>query len=176
MADYLIHDSTLEDIADAIRAKTGGSALINPEDMADEIDGIQTGGGGASLPSIISKIDGGSFTPSSDTTADLCSISHNLGVIPKGWIVWTEDEISGTVATRYIYTVGMVAINVVDKNSNAYTYTGFYGMFSNGTANGQLPAFKTSQIANHMTTTTLKYNNSLLYYKSGVTYNWLAWA
>ena len=33
MADYLIHDSTLEDIADAIRAKTGGSSLIAPEDM-----------------------------------------------------------------------------------------------------------------------------------------------
>lgn len=40
MADYLIHDSTLEDIADAIRSKTGGSALINPEDMAEEIDGL----------------------------------------------------------------------------------------------------------------------------------------
>ena len=40
MSDYLIHDSTLEDIADAIRSKTGGSALINPENMAEEIDGL----------------------------------------------------------------------------------------------------------------------------------------
>ena len=45
MADYLIHDSTIEDIADAIRSKTGSSALIYPEDMASEIDSIQTGGG-----------------------------------------------------------------------------------------------------------------------------------
>lgn len=45
MSDYLIQSSTLEDIADAIRSKTGGSALINPEDMADEIDSISTGGG-----------------------------------------------------------------------------------------------------------------------------------
>lgn len=43
MAEYLIQDSTLEDIADAIRAKTGNSELINPEDMPDEIAGIQTG-------------------------------------------------------------------------------------------------------------------------------------
>ena len=42
MSDYLIESSTLEDIADAIRSKTGGSALINPEDMADEIDGLAT--------------------------------------------------------------------------------------------------------------------------------------
>lgn len=42
MAEYLIQDSTLEDIADAIRTKTGGSALIAPEDMATEIDGLAT--------------------------------------------------------------------------------------------------------------------------------------
>ena len=45
MADYLIHDSTLEDIADAIRSKTGGSSLIAPEDMPTEIASIETGGG-----------------------------------------------------------------------------------------------------------------------------------
>lgn len=43
MADYLIHDSTLEDIADAIRAKTGGSSLIAPEDMPSEIASIESG-------------------------------------------------------------------------------------------------------------------------------------
>ena len=44
MADYLIHDSTLEDIADAIRNKTGGSSLIAPEDMSTEIASISGGG------------------------------------------------------------------------------------------------------------------------------------
>lgn len=44
MSEYLIQSETLEDIADAIRSKTGGSALIAPEDMADEIESIQTGG------------------------------------------------------------------------------------------------------------------------------------
>lgn len=39
-----INESTLTAIANAIRSKTGGSALINPEDMADEIESIQTGG------------------------------------------------------------------------------------------------------------------------------------
>ena len=48
MADYLIHDSTLEDIADAIRSKTGGSSLIAPEDMPTEIASISGGGGGSS--------------------------------------------------------------------------------------------------------------------------------
>lgn len=44
MSDYLIQSATLDGIADAIRAKTGGSALINPEDMASEIDSISSGG------------------------------------------------------------------------------------------------------------------------------------
>ena len=38
MAVYLIQDSTLEDIADAIRAKTGGTSPLSPADMADAIE------------------------------------------------------------------------------------------------------------------------------------------
>ena len=44
MADYLIQDSTLTDIADAIRAKDGSSAPILTEDMADAIAAIPSGG------------------------------------------------------------------------------------------------------------------------------------
>lgn len=44
MSEYRIQSETLEAIGDAIRSKTGGSALIAPEDMADEIASIQTGG------------------------------------------------------------------------------------------------------------------------------------
>jgi len=43
MAEYLIQDSTLEDIADAIRAKTGGSSAMTPAEMVTEIGTIQTG-------------------------------------------------------------------------------------------------------------------------------------
>ena len=47
MSEYLIQDSTLTDIADAIRAKDGSSAPILTEDMADAIAAIPTGGGEA---------------------------------------------------------------------------------------------------------------------------------
>lgn len=47
MAKVFIEETTLSSIGDAIRAKTGGSALIAPLDMADEISGITTGGGGS---------------------------------------------------------------------------------------------------------------------------------
>ncbi len=41
MSKVFINESTLKDIGDAIRKKTGGSALISPKSMSDEIDKIQ---------------------------------------------------------------------------------------------------------------------------------------
>ena len=45
MAEYLIQSETLDDIADAINAKTGGSSAMTPAEMVTEIGSIQTGGG-----------------------------------------------------------------------------------------------------------------------------------
>ena len=44
MSNYMITDTTLTSIADAIRSKTGGSSPILVEDFANEIDGISGGG------------------------------------------------------------------------------------------------------------------------------------
>lgn len=43
MAEYLIQDSTLEDIADAIRSKNGSSDTYTPAEMAEAIAEIETG-------------------------------------------------------------------------------------------------------------------------------------
>lgn len=45
MSEYLIQDSTLTDIADAIRAKTGGSSAMTPDEMVTAIGSISGGGG-----------------------------------------------------------------------------------------------------------------------------------
>ena len=57
MAEYLIQDTTLDAIADAINAKTGGSSAMTPAQMVTAIGTIS--GGGGSLPSVITEIDGG---------------------------------------------------------------------------------------------------------------------
>ena len=44
MAEYLIQDTTLDDIADAINAKTGGSSAMTPAQMVTEIGNISGGG------------------------------------------------------------------------------------------------------------------------------------
>ena len=43
MGNAFIKESTLTDIANAIRAKTGGTDLLLPSQMADEINNIETG-------------------------------------------------------------------------------------------------------------------------------------
>ena len=45
MAEYLIQDTTLDAIADAINAKTGGSSAMTPAEMVTAIGSIETGGG-----------------------------------------------------------------------------------------------------------------------------------
>lgn len=42
MANVLVERASLENLADAIRAKLGSSDLITPEDMADSILDIPT--------------------------------------------------------------------------------------------------------------------------------------
>ena len=44
MAKYVIEDTTLTNMADAIREKTGGTEPITPSNFATEIAGIQSGG------------------------------------------------------------------------------------------------------------------------------------
>ena len=49
MAEYLIQDTTLDAIADAINAKTGGSSAMTPAEMVTAIGNIPSGGGGIEL-------------------------------------------------------------------------------------------------------------------------------
>ena len=87
MAEYLIQSETLDAIADAINAKTGGSSAMTPAEMVTAIGSIPSGG---SLPSSISKIDGGEFTFASEQESTY-RINHTLGVTPKGFVIWTDD-------------------------------------------------------------------------------------
>ena len=50
MAKVFIEESSLTAIGNAIREKTGESALLSPTDMVTAIGGITTGGGGGDLP------------------------------------------------------------------------------------------------------------------------------
>lgn len=71
MAKGLINNSTLTDIANAIRAKMGTSDVMLPSEMAALIEGISEGG----------KFTYGSISQSNVT--NIVTITHDLGDIPN---------------------------------------------------------------------------------------------
>jgi len=63
MAEYLIQDTTLDAIADAINAKTGGSSAMTPAEMATNIAAIPTGGGSTNKEyDLLQYVQGGIMT------------------------------------------------------------------------------------------------------------------
>lgn len=145
MSEYRIQSETLEAIGDAIRSKTGGSALIAPEDMATEIASIS---GGGSLPSGVTKIVTGTFTLAEDT--DEYTITHNLGAKPNLILVKLKTFVKSQkdFNPNKIISYGMYIPNV----DNAYSVCGQQKHIyqSNGNIIGSNPSFL---FANYTTTT-----------------------
>ena len=73
-----------QDIANAIREKTGETGTMKPAEFPTAISGIEVGGGSDESKTFIYKE--GSFTPSS--TGDIV-VQHNTGVIPDMICVYT---------------------------------------------------------------------------------------
>ena len=86
MPVYLIQKSTLDDIGDAIRAKTGGSALIAPGDMPEAISGI-SGGIEAQFytwdqrpPLVAAFLDNVTYDPSDYSTSQIANYAPAIDV------------------------------------------------------------------------------------------------
>lgn len=77
MATHTTLSNLFSDIANAIRAKTGGSANIVADDFPDEIAAIPTG---SSLPSGMAA---GTFTVTSAISSLVAVAAHGLGSTPQ---------------------------------------------------------------------------------------------
>ena len=131
-------------------------------------------GGGGSLPSVISKIDGGSFTLASNTDVRNYSILHNLGEKPKGYVIWSDDVVYGTSETDMMLVNLM--LKVCDYSATAvasYMATrkptsGNFGQYTNTVA--------AAAESSWLSPSYIKIGMGSTNYKSGATYNWIAWA
>ena len=99
MADYLIQDTTLTGIADAIRGKTGGTGPIPVSGMAGAISGIQTGGGSGSVsPKEVNFYDYDGTLVAAYTVAEAKALTAlpdgpvHEGLMFQGWN-WTLDKV-----------------------------------------------------------------------------------
>lgn len=123
---------------------------------------VNVSGGG--LPSSISKIDGGSFTFAVDTIV-AAKITHNLGVIPLGVIVWCDDD-----PYPNLYFGGFINNPV---NHNIYRIIGYR---SGGNMNSNSSFQGTAPIENMLTDEHWSIDHGSYKFKAGITYKWLAWA
>ena len=85
MAYYLIQDTTLAGIAEAIRAKTGGTDPIPVPNMETLISGISSGG----LPAGIAEYEVQTFTPEADTNEAL-TFSLNMKEMPTNIMIYAD--------------------------------------------------------------------------------------
>lgn len=179
MAWYRIAENVLDAIADAINAKTGHTAPMTPVEMVSEIQSIQTGGG--SLPSSISKIDGGSFTPASDTAVINFNITHTLGVAPKGYVLWADDVFTEEMAVGFNYIIAVMFSEAHISLNSVTNYSVVYNKYitsTNGTNSTSNNLQTEAQSLAYADSERIRYYNAALnfYYKQGITYKWLAWA
>lgn len=163
MAKYAIDDTTLTDIADAIRAKNQSSDTMTPAEMAAAIAGISAGGG---VPSGLSAIEVISFTPSSNLTS-VKNVTHSLGVVPDGYCMAAVRTPAGTITSTTmptIYSCFDVSFLVKSK---------YYSFHAAMNTSGSVALFVNSHEAaeNFVTADTVKIHiNSSAVLKSGVTY------
>lgn len=118
--------SKLTAIADAIRAKTGGTTEMTLDQMATAISGIQTGGGGLTVAT-------GSSTPESGQT--IGTIETGLSSI--AYLVFYKGSISATGLVQAVYVASEGNTYMVYCSSySTYMKSFATGTSTEGTTNG----------------------------------------
>lgn len=171
MANYIASDTDLTAVANAIRTKVGTSAELEfPSGFVSAVQEIETGGGGE-LPSSISVIDGGEFTFASNTLSTY-HISHSLGVVPRGFVIWTDNVDVSTAENNMVIR----GVFLVDESTNG-SVTGF--LYQLGTYNGNFNSYSRnagSNYSSYANANYISYNVSNVKYLAGANYKWIAWA
>lgn len=174
-----ITDTNVTDVTNYATAQVV-SENLKPENIKKDIDvlGIigSFEGGGGSLPSVISKIGGGSFTLANDTLASSYKWEHNLGELPKGYMLWTDDDTYEPYNVGVIVTV-IAEFNQMQTGASTTEYGAAYFMRRN--TSGNLDTYSETisfnNLKNYATATMLGAPSSR-YLKAGCTYKWFAWA
>lgn len=118
MAEYLIKDHSLTGIADAIRAKTGGTEAITIDQMISAV---------ASLSASASITASGEICPTEDITSTI-TIEHGLGTMPGVCIAYAENP----------YTDGQSVVGgveIIRPDGCIIPNSIHYGWFTNSSGN-----------------------------------------
>ena len=115
MSLYSIQDTTLTDIADAIRSKTGKTASMTPIEMPDEIASISGGGSATLITKTITA--NGTYSAEDDDADGYSEVTVNVptGITPTGTLNITEND------TYDVTNYASAIVNVPSGGSSAWT-------------------------------------------------------
>lgn len=152
-------------IADAIRAKTGGTAALSLDAMAEAIAGLEVGG----LPDGLEVLTCGSWTPTYDMV--YYTLTHNLGVVPDFLYVVAANPSGLTYDSNTKYMLAYYTAGRLGGDVNKITvYRAYSGsdIYAFDTARG--PDASSNVTA---TTYNLQTNYDNRRFKSGMVYKWI---
>ena len=160
-------------LTDAINALTAYANEVTGKadtTLSDAVRTLGSGYGVGSLPSVISDIQGGSFSLDSNTQSSAVHIPHSLGVVPTAFFIWTDDIDVTTEANNIIVRGAFI----VDKSADGSVTSFLYQMGSyNGKFNQYARGIGTNY-ANYANADYISYNVSNASYKANTVYNWIA--
>lgn len=96
MANVLVEETSLQNIANSIREKTGTEDTYKPSEMANAISGIETGGGSV-------QVEIQRYTPTDSESSH--TFKHNLGVMPDFVFIYRNGN--STNHNNYIIEYGI---------------------------------------------------------------------
>lgn len=157
MADYVVSDTSLTGVANAIRTKGGTSSpLVFPSGFESAIAAIPTGGGGGSSwnPIYSSVLTGVSTT--STNAIDIATIQLGSGAFTSDAILWIHIRDMAGPRSGYFYGTDSICVNAsayggadtsfsymayqtLRYNNRFYCYAQRYGVYPTSIdSNGEL--------------------------------------
>lgn len=131
MAEYLIQDTTLQSMADAIRSKNNSSATMTPDQMITAIQALPVGNSGSStsnnFTSIQAHID-------AHTTGAFVTLVSNNEFIQNNYnnsnlfIIITPNNVDAIDGSAYSSTYCWTCMFAGNKNMTTSTENIWYGM------------------------------------------------
>lgn len=159
--EYLVKESTLTGIANAIRSKAGTTGTFPLNEFASKIENISAGA------SVLS----GTFKP---TSSAIQTITHNLGKTPSGILIYYPISATTTPSNGLYFAFGTTNTQFgAMYSNNKYGFT--FGTNSI-TSSGSMGSFianadaTTFQVAVFRTAT-----SAANYLVSNKTYHWYVW-
>lgn len=122
MANVLVEESTLQSIADSIRAKSGKTEKMLPSAMASEITNLPSGGGVGNLTKYTK------FIATPDSSLGFIIQNPLGGIAKKVFVKIVEPLESGSGIEEYIadndFLIGVMKVRTSSNDVNKYVATG----------------------------------------------------